>query len=47
VTLVGPIGGCDALGTYWDLVYQVLERAGGVPHAAVEGLAGVGADRGP
>jgi len=30
----------DALGTYWDLVYQVLERAGSVPHAAVEGLAG-------
>jgi hypothetical protein len=30
----------DALGAYWDLVYQVLERAGGVPHAAVDGLAG-------
>src|SRR6185312_8887544 len=23
----------DALGAYWDLVYQVLERAGGVPPA--------------
>jgi len=30
----------DALGAYWDLVYQVLERAGGVPHGAVDGLAG-------
>ena len=30
----------DALGTYWDLAYQVLERAGGVPHGAVDGLAG-------
>ena len=30
----------DALGAYWDLVYQLLERAGGVPHNAVDGLAG-------
>jgi SAM-dependent methyltransferase len=30
----------DALGAYWDLVYQVLERAGGVPPGAVDGLAG-------
>ena len=30
----------NALGAYWDLVYQVLERAGGVPHGAVDGLAG-------
>ena len=30
----------DALGAYWDLAYQVLERAGGVPHDAVDGLAG-------
>ena len=29
-----------ALGAYWDLVYEVVERAGGVPQAAVEGLAG-------
>ena len=29
----------DALGAYWDLAYQVLERAGGVPHGAVDGLA--------
>ncbi|MGN6796151.1 MAG: class I SAM-dependent methyltransferase [Streptosporangiaceae bacterium] len=29
-----------ALGAYWDLTYQVLERAGGVPHGAVDGLAG-------
>jgi len=29
----------DALGTYWDLAYQVLERAGGVPPGAVDGLA--------
>lgn len=29
-----------ALGAYWDLVYQVVERAGGVPPAAVEGLSG-------
>ena len=28
-----------ALGAYWDLVYQVVERAGRVPPAAVEGLA--------
>jgi len=31
---------CDALGTYWDLAYQLLERAGGVPPGAVDGLAG-------
>ena len=30
----------DALGTFWDLVYEVLERAGGVPHGSVDGLAG-------
>jgi hypothetical protein len=30
----------DALGAYWDLAYQVLERAGGVPPGAVDGLAG-------
>jgi hypothetical protein len=30
----------DALGAYWDLAYQVLERAGGVPQNAVDGLAG-------
>jgi ubiquinone/menaquinone biosynthesis C-methylase UbiE len=30
----------DALGAYWDLAYQVLERAGGVPHDAVNGLPG-------
>ena len=30
----------EALGAYWDLVYQVLERAGGVPSGAVDGLAG-------
>ena len=30
----------DALGAYWDLVHQVLERAGGVPPGAVDGLAG-------
>ena len=29
-----------ALSAYWDLVYQVVERAGGVPRAAVDGLAG-------
>ncbi len=27
----------DALRAYWDLVYQVLERAGGVPPGAVDG----------
>ena len=30
----------DALGAYWDLVYDLVERAGGVPHGAVDGLAG-------
>jgi ubiquinone/menaquinone biosynthesis C-methylase UbiE len=29
----------DALGAYWELVYQLLERAAGVPSAAVENLA--------
>src|SRR5215475_13074987 len=29
----------EALGAYWDLAYQVLERAGGVPPGAVDGLA--------
>ena len=31
----------DALGGYWDLLYEVVERAGGVPHGAVDGLAGL------
>src|SRR5689334_12773259 len=30
----------NALGAYWDLAYQVLERAGGVPPGSVDGLAG-------
>jgi SAM-dependent methyltransferase len=30
----------DALGAYWDLIYELLERAGGVPHSAVDDLAG-------
>ena len=30
----------DALGAYWDLVHELVERAGGVPHGAVDGLAG-------
>src|SRR5207253_9073048 len=30
----------DALGAYWNLVYDLLERAGGVPRHAVDGLAG-------
>jgi hypothetical protein len=30
----------DALGAYWDLVHELVERAGGVPHNAVDGLAG-------
>jgi ubiquinone/menaquinone biosynthesis C-methylase UbiE len=30
----------DALDTYWDMAYQLLERAGGVPPGAVDGLAG-------
>jgi len=30
----------DALGAYWDLAYQVLEQAGGVPHGNGDGLAG-------
>src|SRR6478672_3849252 len=30
----------DALSVYWDLVYDLLERAGGVPRHAVDGLAG-------
>jgi ubiquinone/menaquinone biosynthesis C-methylase UbiE len=29
----------DALGAYWELVYQLLERAAGVPNAAVDDLA--------
>jgi len=29
----------DALGAFWDLAYQVLERAGGVPHGTVDSLA--------
>src|SRR5262245_43953651 len=28
----------DAVGAYWDLLYEVMERAGGVPHGAVEDL---------
>jgi SAM-dependent methyltransferase len=30
----------DALGAYWDLLYELVERAGGVPAGAVDGLAG-------
>jgi hypothetical protein len=30
----------DALGAYWNLAYDLLERAGGVPRHAVDGLAG-------
>jgi SAM-dependent methyltransferase len=30
----------DALSAYWDLVYGLVERAGGVPPGAVDGLAG-------
>src|SRR5262249_57236938 len=30
----------DALDAYWDLVHQLVERAGGVPHDSVDGLAG-------
>jgi ubiquinone/menaquinone biosynthesis C-methylase UbiE len=30
----------DALSAYWDLVYDLVERAGGVPPGAVDGLAG-------
>jgi SAM-dependent methyltransferase len=30
----------DALSAYWDLVYDLLERAGGVPRHTVDGLAG-------
>ena len=30
----------DALGAYWDLLHELLERAGGVPRSAVDGLAG-------
>jgi len=30
----------DALSAYWDLMYDLLERAGGVPRHAVDGLAG-------
>ena len=29
----------DALGAYWDLLHELMERAGGVPHGAVNGLA--------
>jgi SAM-dependent methyltransferase len=29
-----------ALGAYWDLLYELVERAGGVPPGAVDGLAG-------
>jgi ubiquinone/menaquinone biosynthesis C-methylase UbiE len=28
----------DALGAYWDLVHEVMERAGGASHDAVDGL---------
>ena len=28
----------DALGTYWDLLHEVMERVGGVPHNAVDDL---------
>ncbi|HYB87595.1 MAG TPA: class I SAM-dependent methyltransferase [Streptosporangiaceae bacterium] len=30
----------DALGAYWDLLHELVERAGGVPPGAVDGLAG-------
>ena len=30
----------DVLGAYWDLLYELLERAGGVPRGAIDGLAG-------
>ena len=30
----------DALGAYWDLLYELVEGAGGVPPGAVDGLAG-------
>jgi SAM-dependent methyltransferase len=30
----------DALGAYWDLLHDVMERAGGVPHDAVDSLVG-------
>jgi SAM-dependent methyltransferase len=30
----------DALGAYWGLVHELVERAGGVPHDVVDGLAG-------
>lgn len=29
----------DALGAYWDLLHELMERAGGVPHGAADGLA--------
>jgi SAM-dependent methyltransferase len=29
----------DALGAYWNLLHELMERAGGVPHGAVDGLA--------
>ncbi|HEY7325190.1 MAG TPA: methyltransferase domain-containing protein [Streptosporangiaceae bacterium] len=29
----------EALGVYWDLLYDVVERAGGVPPGSVDGLA--------
>jgi len=30
----------DALGAYWELLHELVERAGGVPHDTVDGLAG-------
>ena len=30
----------DVLGAYWDLLYELLERAGGMPRGAIDGLAG-------
>jgi ubiquinone/menaquinone biosynthesis C-methylase UbiE len=30
----------DALSAYWELVHELMERAGGVRHGAVDGLAG-------
>jgi hypothetical protein len=30
--------GLDALGAYWDLLYELMERAGGVLHNTVEDL---------
>jgi SAM-dependent methyltransferase len=31
----------DTLGAYWDLLYEVVERFGGVPHGNVDGSPGL------